>query len=314
MPSATIDETATVRAGLLRPLPELDARFFYDDRGSELFEQITGLPEYYPTRTEIGILEANADAIVVAAGAEELAELGSGAGRKIRLLLDAMARTGQLKRCAMFDINASFLQASVERLRDSYPGVQVDGVVGNFLQDLACLGPGGRRMVILLAGTIGNLEPARAAVFLKDIQAHLGDGDSFLVGIDLVKSRELLEAAYNDAQGVTARFNLNILAAVNRRFDTRFVVEDFEHHAFWDEAQSRIEMRLRAIRATEWCLPGGGEPMQLEAGGEIRTEFSCKYTRAMLDSRAAAADLRVTGWWTDPQEWFALALLKPIGP
>ena len=168
-------------------------------------------------------------------------------------------------------------------------------------------------MVMLLAGTIGNLDPARTTTFLRDIADRTGPDDSFLVGVDLVKSRELLEAAYDDAQGVTAKFNLNILTAVNRQFDTRFVVEDFEHHAFWDEAQSRIEMWLRAVRPTRWRMPGGGEPMELPAGGEIRTELSCKYTRSMLDSRAASAGLRVTGWWTDPQEWFALALIRGSG-
>ncbi len=242
-------EHAEVRGNLLRTLPRIDSKYFYDDTGSQLFEEITQLPEYYQTRTEEALLGNIADEIVRLTGARELVELGSGAGRKIRLLLDAMRRQGRLENCVLLDINETFLRTSAEELADQYPQMEVRGVVGDFLHDLDLVGSGNKRLFLFLAGTIGNLYPRQFATFLTSVRATLGEGDSFLVGLDLVKDTARLEAAYNDSAGVTAEFNLNALRVLNQRFGTDFEVDAFEHVAFYDPEQEWIEMRLRAQRA-----------------------------------------------------------------
>ena len=297
-------------AALSRPLPELPSKYFYDERGAELFEQITRQPEYYPTRTETALLEAHADAIVERVQPRELAEIGSGVGRKIRLLLDSMQRAGLLERAAMLEINELFLQSSAERLRALYPGLAVRGLVGDFGHDLDRLGPGGSRLILFLAGTIGNLHPKSVPGFLRDVAAQMEPGDGFLVGLDLVKDIDRLEAAYNDRRGVTAAFNLNILDSVNRRFGTRFARDAFEHVAFFDRTNSWIEMRLRALRPSAVEIPGTDLSLEFRSGDEIRTELSCKYTRESIEAHAATAGLVVDRWFTDPEELFALALLR----
>lgn len=303
-------ERVEVRQNLLRTLPRIDSKYFYDDAGSHLFEEITRLPEYYQTRTEEALLADIADEVAELTGARELVELGSGAGRKIRLLLDAIQRKGRLDRCVLLDINETFLRSSAEELAASYPEMEVWGVVGDFLHDLDLVGNGGTRLFIFLAGTIGNLYPRQLASFLKHIGAVLGPDDAFLVGLDLVKDVERLEAAYNDSAGVTAEFNLNALRVLNRRFGTSFEIDAFEHVAFYDPEHEWIEMRLRASRPTKVALDGARE-LRLEAGEEIRTEVSRKFSRGSFEAALSGTGLRLTGWFTDSEELFASALVTP---
>jgi L-histidine N-alpha-methyltransferase len=305
-------ERAAVVADLLRPLPTINSKYFYDDRGSELFEEITRLPEYYQTRTEEALLEAIADDLVERTDVRELVELGSGAGRKIHLILDAIQRAGKLLGCTLLDINETFLTESAARLAGDYPSMAVRGIVGDFLHDIERVGPGDARLFIFLAGTIGNLHPLQTPRFLAQVRRALGPGDAFLVGLDLVKNERRLHAAYNDAAGITAQFNLNILRVLNRRFDLGFDVEAFDHVAFYDTHRAWIEMRLRARYDTEARL-GYGNRLALAAGDEIRTEISCKYTRASFREIAQGTGLGVTHWYTDPERLFALALLEPDG-
>jgi L-histidine N-alpha-methyltransferase len=304
-------ERAEVQRNLLRRLPRIDSRYFYDDRGSELFEAITRLPEYYQTRTEEAILARIADEVVESTGARELVELGSGAGRKVRLLLDAMRRRSALDACIMLDINETFLRASVEALAEEYPEAAVRGVVGDFLLDLEAVGSGGRRLFIFLAGTIGNLYPLQLARFLRRVRAALGPSDAFLVGLDLVKDAARLEAAYNDRAGVTAEFNRNILRVLNRRFATGFEVEAFEHVAFYDPEQAWIEMRLRANRPTAAAL-GDGREILFAAGDEMRTEISRKFSRDSFAAALEGSGLGLAAWYSDPEPLFASALLRPL--
>ena len=303
---------AEVRAGLsAQPLPWLPCKYFYDDRGSALFEQITRLPEYYPTRTEEGILERVAGDVVAATRPVELCELGSGVGRKVRLLLDAGRALRTLERCMLLDINATVLAESVRSLEGEYPGLCVRGVVGDFQRDLPVLGPGGRRLALLLAGTIGNFHPDREVPqFLRAVARQLAPDDAFLVGLDLVKDEGRLEAAYNDAAGVTAEFNRNILRVVNAALDADFDPDAYDHVAFYDRDHAWIEMRLRARCDQRVEVPGAGLTLTLRRGDEIRTELSCKYTRATFEARLARTGLRLESWLSDAESLFALALLR----
>jgi L-histidine Nalpha-methyltransferase len=303
-----------VRAGLLtQPLPTLPCKYFYDARGSALFDAITRLPEYYPTRTEEAILAAIADDVVGRVRPRELAELGSGVGRKVRLVLDAMRGAGRLERCVLFDISHEVLAESVEALSTDYADVDVRGVVGDFLFDLEALGPGGDRLALFLAGTIGNLHPDEVASFLRAVARQLEHGDGFLVGVDLVKDAARLHDAYNDAAGVTAEFNRNILHAINRTFGADFEPEAFEHVAFYDPERAWIEMRLRARRRMRVHVPHAAVTLRLDPGDEIRTELSCKYTRESFASHLPGTGLVLERWFTDPQRLFASALLRRNG-
>jgi L-histidine N-alpha-methyltransferase len=305
---------AEVRAGLLsRPLPTLPSKYFYDDRGSALFEDITRLPEYYQTRTEEALLEAVADRVIAAASPRELLELGSGVGRKIRLLLDAMRREGLLERCLLLDINERMLEESVARLEADYPGLEARGLVGDFTEDLSVLGPGGDRLVLFLAGTIGNLHPDEVPGFLASVARQMARGDGFLVGLDLVKDEARLHAAYNDAAGVTAEFNRNILCAINHQIGADFDPQAFAHVAFYDRKRQWIEMRLRAVRPTRVTIPAAGLVLDYEPGDEIRTEISAKYTRESFAAKLPGTALRIRDFFTDPERLFALALLERTG-
>ena len=302
---------AEVRKGLsLRPLPELPCKYFYDERGSGLFDRITELPEYYPTRTETAILEAHAAEVVDAVRPRELAELGSGAGLKIRLFLDSMRSRRSLESVVLLEISEGYLRESVERLQADYPEALVRGIVGDFLHDLAALGPGGGRLLLFLAGTLGNLHPDDVPAFFRAAAAVLAPGDGFLVGVDLVKDPARLHAAYNDSAGVTAEFNLNILRVLNDRLGADFDPADFDHVAFYDAERQWIEMRLRARRAVRASVPGAGVEIALAAGEEIRTELSCKYTRESLASRLTGTGFRLDRWTTDPGGLFASVLLR----
>ncbi|MHC5011023.1 MAG: L-histidine N(alpha)-methyltransferase [Planctomycetota bacterium] len=302
---------AELRQALQRDLPEIPSKYLYDERGGRLFDEITRLPEYYPTRTEEAILEASAERILDLVEPRRLAELGSGSGRKIRILLDAMGRRGLRESCLLFDISESMLRESEARLREEYPGLDVLGIAGDFEGDLNRLGAGGDRLILFLAGTIGNLLPDAATRFVTDVRGQMVAGDGFLVGFDLVKDTARLEAAYNDAQGVTEAFNRNILSVVNARFDADFEPEAFDHVSFYDEAQARIEMRLRARHPMRVEIRAVDVVLDLAAGDEIRTEVSCKYTRASVEDILAGTGLHIGAWFTDAEGLFALGLLQP---
>jgi L-histidine N-alpha-methyltransferase len=293
------------------PLPSIPSRYFYDERGSRLFEAITALPEYYLTRVEHALLARVAGDLARCAPVSELVELGSGASAKVRLLIDALGGEGRLRRCVLLDISAEALRESVAALVTAYPALAFRGVIGDFVEDLEAIGPGGDRLIAFLGSTIGNLHPTREVpAFLARVARQLEPGDAFLLGVDLVKDRETLEAAYNDAAGVTAEFNRNILRVVNRRFDADFDPADFEHVAFYDEERRWIEMRLRARRRVRARVRGAGLVVSLPRGGEIRTEISCKYTRRTLAACARGTGLAIERWFSGRERAFALALLR----
>lgn len=300
-----------VRVGLsARPLPWLPSKYLYDDRGSALFDEITRQPEYYQTRTEEAILESAADEIIDRARPRELCELGSGVGRKVRLLLDAMDRLDLLERCVLLDISEGFLVESLRVLDRDYTNLAVRGVLGDFLEDLPALGPGGDRLGLFLAGTMGNLHPDVVPSFLCAVARQLAPGDTFLVGIDLVKDEARLNAAYNDAAGVTAEFNRNVLRVINTQLQGNFDPDAFEHVAFYDTDREWIEMRLRATRDMAVEVPGAGLKLSFRRGDEVRTELSCKYTRGSLESRLTGTGLEIESWHTDPEELFASVFLR----
>jgi L-histidine N-alpha-methyltransferase len=306
-----------VRAGLLSRPPLLSSKYFYDDRGSALFEEITRLPEYYQTRTEESILARVARDIIARSRPVELVELGSGAGRKIRLLIDALlsSEAGPTRpRLVLFDINERFVQDSAQRLSTAYPGLDVHALVGDFTDTLEPLGPGGGRLAVLFAGTIGNLVPFEATRFLRRTARHLAPGDGFLVGLDLVKERSRLERAYNDAAGVTAAFNLNILAHVNRELDGDFDLSRWRHLAFYDDEREWIEMRLVSTERQRVRIAGARLDLTYAPGDEIITEYSCKYTRESFNGLLAGTGLEMEAWYADPERLFALALLTREEP
>jgi L-histidine N-alpha-methyltransferase len=296
--------------GLTRPFKEMPPKHFYDARGSELFERICELPEYYPTRAERAILEAEADAIVRRTGAGELVELGSGSAEKARILLGAMDRAGALRRYIPFDVSESAVEEAARQLVDEYDDLHVHGVIGDFQRHLARVPPGDGvpRIVALLGGTIGNFPPGTRRGLLRDIGALLGPEDRLLLGTDLVKDPNVIEAAYDDAQGVTAEFNRNVLHVINRELDADFIPDAFEHIAFFDRRHEWVEMRLRARRPCSVLIGELGLRVEFAAGEELRTEISAKFTRARVEEDLRAAGLRVDRWYTDPDGLFALSL------
>jgi L-histidine N-alpha-methyltransferase len=300
-----------VLTGLTATPKWLPPRWFYDERGSELFDRITRLPEYYPTRTERALLTARAGEIAAAAGADVLVELGSGTSEKTRLLLTAMREAGTLRRFVPFDVDPSVLRLAGDALAEEYPGLEVDGVVGDFTRHLGELPTDGRRMVAFLGSTIGNLAPAERAAFLADLAATLRPGDSFLLGTDLVKDEGRLVRAYDDAEGVTADFNRNVLLVLNRELKADFDPEAFTHVAVWDTEHEWIEMRLRSVREQQVNVAALDLGVPFAAGEEMRTEISAKFRRAGVERELAAAGLAMTRWWTDPTGDFGLSLAQP---
>ena len=339
-----------VRDGLTRSPKELPPKYFYDERGSLLFDRITALPEYYPTRCERSILNRYAPEIVESTGAQELVELGSGTASKTRALLYAMAGAGTLERYLPFDVDESVVQACAVELVELYPGLQVHGVVGDFERDLERVPAGERRLFAFLGGTIGNFYPDERADFLGRVRELMSEGDHLLIGTDLVKDHDVLEAAYNDSQGVTAEFNRNILRVLNQGLDADFDPAAFEHVAFFDEANSWIEMRLRACAAQhvrvealdldvefaareemrteisakftpERLRANGAQTVRIDGanlqvrfadGEEIRTEISTKFARSGLEGIFTEAGLELTDWWTDPEGLFGLSLARAV--
>ncbi len=300
--------------GLTRPFKELPPKHFYDARGSELFERICELPEYYPTRTERQILERSAAEIVETTGAGELVELGSGSAEKARILLGAMDDADTLRRYVPLDVSEQVVRDAAEQLVEDYDGLQIHGVIGDFERHLERVpdADGVPRVVALLGGTIGNFPPGTRRGLLRKISALLGPEDRLLLGTDLVKDASVIEAAYDDSQGITAEFNRNILHVINRELDADFSPEAFEHVAFFDRRHEWVEMRLRATRPCSVLIAGLGLRVEFAAGEELRTEISAKFTRERLQSDFHAAGLTLDRWYTDEDELFALSLARRV--
>jgi L-histidine N-alpha-methyltransferase len=301
-----------VLLGLTAEPKWLPPKWFYDARGSALFEEITRLPEYYPTRAEREILHARAAELAGHTGARSLVELGSGSSEKTRLLLSSLHGHGTLQDFVPLDVSESALREAVEAIHTDYPGLRIVGVVGDFTEPLDRLRAGSPRLVAFLGGTIGNLLPEERHEFLVNVRTGLGDGEWLLLGTDLVKDPAMLVRAYDDAAGVTAAFNLNVLHVLNRELGADFATEEFSHVARWDAEQEWIEMRLRAHRAMRVSVPAVDLAVDLAAGEEIRTEVSAKFRRDGVEAELKAAGFDLDRWWTDAEGRFALTLARAV--
>jgi L-histidine Nalpha-methyltransferase len=298
--------------GLTKPFKEIPPKHFYDSRGSELFERICELPEYYPTRTETAVLRACAAEIVATADSPcELVELGSGSTLKARMLLDAMEDP---ERYVPVDVSERMVREAADELVDDYPRLEVHGVVGDFERHLGEVPApnGGGRLVALLGGTIGNFPPGSRRRLLRDVRGMLGEGDAFLLGTDLVKDPAIIEAAYNDSAGITAEFNRNVLHVINRELGADFDPDAFEHVAFFDRRREWVEMRLRARRACTAFVADLNLQVEFAAGEELRTEISAKFTPQRLERDFAAAGMDLAAMWTDPDDLFGVSLARPL--
>ena len=302
---------ADATAGLTAMPKALPPKWFYDERGSELFDKITLLDEYYPTRAEREILGQRTAEIAAATGASTLVELGSGTADKTRLLLDALADRGTLAEYVPVDVSESALVTAASRMSDRYPGLSVRAVLSDFTEHLGLPDSGGRRLVAFLGGTIGNLLPAERAGFFASLRAGLRDGDALLLGTDLVKDPAVLVRAYDDPAGVTAEFNKNILRVLNTELGADFDLDEFDHVAIWDPQAEWIEMRLRSAADQVVRLPAIGLSVMFSAGEELRTEVSAKFRRDGVAAELAAAGLSMRAWWTDQQGRFGLSLSAP---
>jgi L-histidine N-alpha-methyltransferase len=299
---------ADVRRGLTARPKWLPPKYFYDDRGSRLFDAICTLPEYYPTRTEHALLTEIADAVIAATRPAQLVELGSGASRKTRLLLDALTRVQRAPTYVPIDVSESTLRHSAAGLRIAYPELRVHAIVADYDRGVPRLSGAAPRLVAFLGSTIGNFEPPDDVNFLRRLGRQMSRGDHFLIGVDLVKSVERLHAAYNDAAGVTAEFNRNVLLVLNRELQADFDPARFEHVAFYNAARSRIEMHLRARAAHAVRIAALDLSIAFLAGETIHTESSRKFTRATATAMLGAAGFRLERWYASPNAAFALAL------
>ena len=294
--------------GAMKSIPPV---WFYDERGSSLFEEITQLPEYYPTRAERVLLETHAPAIAGLAKADTLVELGAGACDKTRVLLSALQDAGTLMRYVPFDISDEFLRNAADTLSDEFHALDLHLVIGDFHHHLAEIPADGRRMIAFLGGTIGNLDPAQRARFLFDLNCTMSSDDSFLLGTDLVKDRSRLVAAYDDSAGVTAEFNRNVLYVLNQQLGGNFDPEGFRHLAVWNEHEQWIEMRLRAEEAVDVLLADAGIKVHFDKGEDLLTEISAKFTPARVEAELTQAGFVVEEMWGALDGEFLLTLARP---
>jgi len=297
-----------VRAGLLASPKSIPPVWFYDEEGSRLFELITELPEYYPTRAERTLLEHHAGEIAALSGADTLVELGAGSCTKTRLLLDAMASAGRLQRYLPFDVSDDFLRTAAAELQTDYNGLEVHAVVGDFHRHLAEIPESGCRLVAFLGGTIGNLTPDQRRRFFFDLNCSMPPGDHLLIGTDLVKDPGRIVAAYDDADGVTAAFNRNVLQVLNRELNADFEPESFEHVALWNEDEEWIEMRLRSVADQHVTIEDLGVGIVFADGEELLTEISAKFTPEGVEAELVAADFVVDQMWGAEAGEFLLTL------
>jgi L-histidine Nalpha-methyltransferase len=302
---------AEVAAGLTAPQKELSPKYFYDQRGSELFEEITRLPEYYPTRTERALLESWMPQLMRHLGTRTLVELGAGSAEKSRVILDAMRATGLAELYVPIDVSATFLSQTAGRLRREYPGLLVEPAIADISEELHLPRWMPRpALYAFLGGTIGNFYPPAAIRLLGRVRAAMDRGDRFLMGVDLRKDVARIEAAYNDRQGVTAEFNRNMLRVLNQELGADFEPLAFEHRAFYEPEAHRIEMHLVSRRAQRVRIPGMA-PVAFAAGETLRTEISCKHDRTSVAELFAPVGLRIEAWRTDPESLFALVVGAP---
>jgi L-histidine N-alpha-methyltransferase len=294
--------------GLASSPKSLPPKWFYDSVGSDLFDQITRLPEYYPTRAEAEILRARSAEIAAVTGADTLVELGSGTSEKTRTLLQALHDGGALRRFVPFDVDASILSSAATAIQREYPEIEIAAVCGDFEEHLSEIPDGGRRLFVFLGSTIGNLTAGPRAEFLAALAGVMQPDDSLLLGTDLVKDVGRLVQAYDDAAGVTAQFNRNVLAVINRELDADFDVESYRHVARWNSEAERMEMWLRTERAQRVCIAGLELTVEFAAGEEILTEVSCKFRADTVAAELARAGVQRTRWWTDDAGDFGLSL------
>lgn len=298
--------------GLTQILKTLPPKYFYDDLGSELFEQICELAEYYPTRTETSILQQNAQKIAQITGACELVELGSGSSTKTRLLFNAYETAGYPLRYLPIDVSAGILESSAKQLLLDYPSLQIFGLVSTYELALKQLKSAQlpARMVFFLGSTLGNLNPQECDIFFSQVTAALQVGEYFLLGIDLQKPKQLLEAAYNDSKGVTAEFNLNMLRHLNQRFEGNFDLNQFEHWAFYNEQMHQIEMHLRSLKSQSVRLEALDLTVNFEPEETIMTEISRKFNLSLVEKDLQAKGLKPIQAWTDEKQWFGVILCQ----
>jgi L-histidine N-alpha-methyltransferase len=303
---------ADALSGLTADPKSIPPVWFYDERGSQLFEEITKLPEYYPTRAERRLLEAHAPAIAELSKADTLVELGAGSCEKARVLLSALQKLGTLSRYIPFDVSDEFLRDAAASLSADYDALAIHLVIDDFSEHLSAIPSDGRRLVAFLGGTIGNLEPGRRARFLFDLNCTMSSDDSLLLGTDLVKDRGRLVAAYDDAAGVTAQFNRNVLDVLNEQLGGDFDPDNFAHVARWNEDEQWIEMRLRALAATEVTLRETGLAVHFAEGEELLTEISAKFTPARVEEELRAAGFVIDTMWGADEGEFLLTLAHPF--
>ncbi|MFH8255614.1 L-histidine N(alpha)-methyltransferase [Streptomyces roseolus] len=308
--AAAADLRADVLHGLTRTPKELPPKWFYDARGSELFEEITRLPEYYPTRAEREILIDRAPEIAAATGARTLVELGSGSSEKTRFLIDALLPG--LAAYVPVDVSESALTGAAEALLADRPELRVHALIADFTRSVVLPETPGPRLVAFLGGTIGNLLPEERRTFLRSVREMTAPGDGFLLGTDLVKDESTLVAAYDDAAGVTAEFNKNVLAVLDRELGADAHPDDFDHVARWDREREWIEMRLRARHALTVKIPELDLMVEFEEGEELRTEVSAKFRQEGVRAELAEAGFELTRWWTDAEGRFALSLATAL--
>ncbi|MGM1061537.1 L-histidine N(alpha)-methyltransferase [Saccharothrix sp. Mg75] len=301
---------AEARAGLTADPKWVSPKWFYDAVGSRLFEEITRLPEYYPTRAEREILVERAAEVAATTGAHALVELGSGSSEKTRLLLSALRDQGSLREFVPLDVSPSALVEAARAILADYPGLHVHGVVGDFTEHLDLLPGTSPRLVAFLGGTIGNLIPEERAKFLASVRDVLDEGEWLLLGTDLVKDPDVLVRAYDDAQGVTAEFNRNVLRVLDRELGADFDPADFEHVALWNAREEWVEMRLRAVRPVKAHVAALDLDVAFAEGEELRTEVSAKFRREGVERELASAGFELHRWWTDAPGRFALSLAR----
>jgi L-histidine Nalpha-methyltransferase len=300
-----------VRSGLRRAPKVIPPVYFYDDRGSRLFDEITRLPEYYPTRAERSILDAHAKDIVEQSSADTLVELGAGTCDKSRLLLDALASAGRLARFVPLDVSESTLWEAARSLAEDYPELEVRGMVGDFHLHLDEVPDGGRRLVAFLGGTIGNLDPGQRRQFLTGLSTFMTADDRLLLGTDLIKDRQRLVDAYDDASGVTAEFNRNVLRVLNRELGADFTPELFDHVAKWNENDQRIEMWLRSVTDQQVRVGDLDLDVSFAEGEEMLTEISTKFSPESLQAELGECGFEVEAVWTSDGDEFLLSLSRP---
>jgi len=303
-------ESVELRRTLLQPLREIPGKYLYDERGTKLYEKLVKVPEFTHDRAERALLEEHAGRIAELCASRELVDLGCGSSNKVRVLVDAFARTGALELVVLVDFVPEVLEKAVRRLSNARPELSVRGIHGDFQSELSKLGLGGERTMLMLGGTIGSLPAATLGLFLKRASMNLAEGDHFVVGLDLARDAEALEATVHDGKGAAAAFHRNILAVVNSRFGGDFDVDAFEHRAAWDAERSCLEVRLVARRPMRVTVADLALEIRIKEGEEIRTDVATKFTRASFEAVVAGTGLAMQEWLADGDGVAALAILR----